>query len=101
MLELDVCAVEVVPRWQPGFEKQYRAMCLRKDDAVDLDPDVPMRAQRVDSHVRVARMADESFVFFEPVERLPFEPHVTGNRATAVDVIDARRSLAGAPVRRQ
>src|ERR1700730_1801131 len=101
MLKLDVCAVEVVPRWQPGLEKQYGAACLRKYDAIDLDPDVPMRAQRVDSHVRVARVTDDSFVFFEPVERLPFEPHVTCNRATAVGVIDARRGLSGAPVRRQ
>ena len=46
MLKLDVCAVEVVPRWQPGFEKQYGTACFRKYDTVDLDPDVPMRAQR-------------------------------------------------------
>src|SRR5246127_277242 len=98
MLKLDVCAVEVVPRRQTGFEKQYGTACLRKYDALDLDPDAPMRAQRVDSHVRVARVTDDAFVFFEPVEHLPFEPHVAGNRATAVSVIDARRGLSGEPV---
>src|ERR1700742_3557787 len=98
MLKLDVRAVEVVPRWQPGFEKQYGTACFRKYDAIDLDPDVPMRAQRVDSHIRVAGVTDDSFVFFEPVERLPFEPHVAGNRATAVAVIDACGGLSSEPV---
>ena len=95
MFKRDLGAVDVVSGWQPGLEKQDGTAGFGKRDAVDLDPDVAMGAQRVDSDVRVARVSDDVFVFFEPVKRVPFEPHVARDRA--VGVVDTCRGLVGAP----
>jgi hypothetical protein len=101
LIRRDVGGVDVVTRRQPGFEKQYGTAGLAKYDAVEFDPDVAMGAQRVDSHVRVARVGDDLFVFFVPVKCVSFEPHVARDRAVAVGVVDACRGFLGAPVGRQ
>jgi hypothetical protein len=98
LIKRDVGGVDVVPRRQPGFEKQYGTAGLAKYDAVEFDLDVAMGAQRVDSHVRVARVGDDLFVFFVPVKCVPFEPHEARDRAVADGGVDACRGSLGAPV---
>src|ERR1700745_3708022 len=98
MFKRDVGAVDVIARWQSGLEKQDGIAGFGKCDSVDLDLDVAMRAQCVDSDVWVARVPDDLFVFFEPVKRVPFEPHVACDRAVAVGVVDTCRGRSAAPV---
>jgi hypothetical protein len=59
MIKRDVGAVDVISRWQSGFEKQDGIVGFGKCDAVDFDLDVAMRAQWVDSDVWVARVPDD------------------------------------------
>ena len=101
MFKRDIGAFDVIARWQPSFEKQDRTAGFGKYGAVDLDLDMAMGAQRIDSDVGVARVGDNLFVLLEPVKRVSFEPHVPCHRAVAVGVVDTGRALVGAPVTRQ
>src|ERR1700737_3017104 len=83
--ELDIGAVDVEARRQPCFEEQNWAVCLGQYHAVELNPDVTVGAQRVDTHVRVARMKDEWLVLFEPVKCVPFESPATPPRPGIVN----------------
>ena len=98
MVEVHLGAVEVVAGREPGLEDHDRRCRLGQHHAVELDADVPGRAQRVDPDVGVAGVDEDLLVLFEPgVEGVPLE---TDRAAQTVDRRPRRRAglrWAGGP----
>ena len=77
--EVDRRPIEVAAGRQPGLEEEDRRAALGEDDALELDPQLPRRAQRVDPGVGAAGMDEDPLVLLVPgLERLPLDPHRPG-----------------------
>ena len=100
-VEVHGSAIEVVAGRQPGLEDHDRRGRLGQDGALELDPHPPRRAERVDAHVRAARMHVDLLVLLEPGVGGAHAKRrcVTGERVVAKD--RSRPSVApGTPARR-
>jgi hypothetical protein len=82
MPEVDVGPAQVIARRQPGLEDHHRRAGVGQDNPVKLHPHGAIRAERIDPHVRAARVDEDLLVLFEPgIQRSPVETDRAGQTA--------------------